>query len=100
VTQRTDDLAPGAKSGATFICPVEEITLGDVSDLTAIGAVVRIGSGGGSDPVIEVDPFGVLLREGANYDCGDRVTFRVVESDVSLSGFQIIAFIERSGLNP
>ena len=46
--------------------------------------------------MIEVEPFGVLLRNGANYDCGDGVTFAVTNSGATLSGYQVFAFIERA----
>ena len=68
-------LSPDDKSTEVLICPVDEITLGDVGDLTQPGAFIRLGGGGVNDPFIEVEAFGVLLKEGANYSCGDTVTF-------------------------
>jgi hypothetical protein len=85
------------KDGLVLFCPVEELTLGDVSNTDATGAVVRLGNGGASDPLIEVEPFGVLLQEEINYDCGDSVTFAVQRSSATLSGYQIFAFIRRTG---
>lgn len=98
VSQRVIVLDPGEQQAEAVICPVEELTLGEVSDLTATGAVVRLGDGGGDDPIIQVEPFGVLLRDGANYDCGDRVRFTVAASGTNVSGYGISAFIQRSGL--
>ncbi|GAF86848.1 unnamed protein product, partial [marine sediment metagenome] len=46
---------------------------------------------------IEVEPFGVLLQEGINYDCGDVITFTILPSSATLSGYQSFAFIRRSG---
>lgn len=105
----TTSLNPGNKSGQMLVCPVEEITLGSVSDLDATGAVVALMQDT-SDlevdettgrfiglPLIEVEPFGVLLREGVNYDCGDSVLFVVRSSAQAPSGYETIAFFRRSG---
>jgi len=97
IQERTRTLGVGAKFSEALICPVEETTLGDVSNLDATGAIVRLGGGTASDPFIEVEPFGVLLQEGINYDCGDSVTFSVQQSGDTLSGYRVFAFIRRSG---
>jgi hypothetical protein len=97
VERFTGVLPADDKSGMMLFCPVVELTLGDVSDLTSTGAIVRLGSGGSNDPYIEVEPFGILLQDEINYHCGDSVTFAVLRSDATLSGFQVYAFIRRSG---
>ncbi|MCG3125706.1 MAG: hypothetical protein CHACPFDD_00532 [Phycisphaerae bacterium] len=90
-------MPPGDSSGQVVNCPVTEITLGDVSNLNEIGAIVRLGGGTENDPFIEVEPFGVLLRNTANYNCGDSVTFTVTPSGDTASGYRIVAFIQRTG---
>lgn len=106
VQQSLFTLQAGASNSQAVVCSVPELTLGDVGNLESIGAVVVLGSGtvGGDgtpiDPVIDVEPFGVLLREGANYNCGDYVNFAVVRSSATRSGYQVIAFIQRSQVNP
>ena len=97
IQERTWTLGVGEKYSEALVCPVEEMTLGDVSNLDAVGAIVRLGSGTANDPYIEVEPFGVLLQEGINYDCGDSVTFVVWPSQATLSGYRIFAQIRRSG---
>lgn len=97
VQRETGTLGPGKKMGEVLFCPIEEVTLGDVSNLDGTGAIVRLGEGGSNDPIIEVEPFGVLLQEGINYDCGDSITFTVLSSSATLSGYQAFAFIRRSG---
>ena len=97
IQERTRSLGVGEKYSEALICPVEEMTLGDVSNLDDVGAIVRLGFGTASDPFIEVEPFGVLLQEGINYDCGDSVTFVVQPSGATLSGYRIFAQIRRSG---
>lgn len=87
---------PGETTARAVTCPVDAITLGDVNDLSTVGALVRLGNGTPQDPVIEVEPFGVLLRNGANYDCGDGVTFAITNSGATLSGYQVFAFIQRA----
>lgn len=87
---------PGEKTARAVVCPIDAITLGDVNDLSSIGARVRLGNGTPQDPVIEVEPFGVLLRNGANYNCGDGVTFAITNSAATLSGYQVFAFIQRA----
>ena len=89
-------LSPGDKRNEVLICPVDEITLGDVGDLTQPGAFVRLGAGGQNDPYIEVEAFGILLKDQANYNCGDAVTFSVQLSSQTLSGYQIYAYIRRA----
>jgi hypothetical protein len=65
--------------------------------LSAAGAVVRLGTGSAEDPIVEVEAFGTLLRDEVNYVCGDEVTFAVGLSSATASGYQVIAFIRRSG---
>lgn len=97
----TYDIEPGEKTAQALICPIPEITLGNVSDSSATGAVVLLNEGSSDAefdaPYIEVEPFGVIMREGVNYDCGDAITFSVVTSSATRSGYQIFAFIERAG---
>lgn len=97
VIRSTGYLRPGLKDGEVLFCPVAEVTLGDIGNLDSTGAIVRLGAGGSNDPFIEVEPFGVLLQEGINYDCGDSITFTVLRSGATLSGYQVFAFIRRSG---
>lgn len=96
VQTRVNVLSPGDRLSEAAICPIEEMTLGQLADLDASGATVRLGSGDPEDPFIVVEPFGVLLQEGINYDCGDIVTF-AVQGGATRSGFQTFAFIRRSG---
>ena len=87
---------PFEQTAQALVCPIEEITLGDVSNGNAIGAVVRLGNGTAADPFIEVEPFGVLLQEGVNYDCGDGLTFSVQPSTATLSGYQTFVSIRHA----
>ncbi len=96
VSVRTGVLAVGDKYSESVFCPIDEMTLGDVGDLTEIGALVRLGAGEADDPVIEVEPFGSLLQDSVNYNCGDSVTFTVLPSAATLSGYQTYAFIRRA----
>jgi hypothetical protein len=97
IQERTRALAVGEEYSEALICPVQEMTLGDVSNLDDIGAIVRLGGGTANDPFVEVEPFGVLLQDGINYDCGDSVTFVIQPSSVTLSGYRVLAQIRRSG---
>lgn len=96
VIQQFYVLGPGEKTADSLICPIPEVTLGDVGDLEAIGAIVRLGGGTPDDAFIEVEPFGVLLQDEANYNCGDQITFQIVPSGSTLSGFQVLAFVQRA----
>jgi len=89
-------IPPGEKFGRTFVCPVTELTLGDVANLDATGAVVFLGNGGANDPLVEVEPFGILLQEFINYECGDRVTFQVRTSAETSSGYRIFAIFQHA----
>lgn len=95
----TTVVQPGERSAQALVCPIEEITLGDVSDLNQSGVRVRLGNGLATDPFVEVEPFGVLLRDTVNYNCGDGVTFTVQSSSATLSGYQTFAFIQRAVAN-
>ncbi len=97
IQERTEILGAGSKFSEALICPIEEMTLGDVGNLNDIGAIVRLGNGTTADAFIEVEPFGVLLQEEINYDCGDVITFTVLRSAATRSGYQSFAFIRRSG---
>ena len=89
-------IRPGQKGTEVVVCPVTEMTIGDVADLDATGAIVRLGNGDPQDPIMEIEAFGVLLREGANYDCGDSITFTVRPSSATRSGYQLFAFVRRA----
>ena len=103
VQSYTNTLAVGGTSATMLVCPVSEITLGDVSNLNQSGARVYLTSAPpdpnslGGAAFIDVEPFASLLREGINYDCGDGLTFTVQTSTATRSGFQTFAFIRRSG---
>ncbi|MGE3182887.1 MAG: hypothetical protein AB7N71_14745, partial [Phycisphaerae bacterium] len=96
VETQSFSITPGVATSQALICPVTEITIGDVSDLTSPGARVRLGAGGANDPFVTVEPFGILLKEGINYDCGDAVMFQVTPSSETASGYRIFAFIQRA----
>ena len=98
IQERSGALSPGDSYAEMLICTIQEITLGDVSDLTATGAIVRLGDGSTADPYIEVEAFGILLQEGINYDCGDSISFRILNSSATLSGYRVYAYVNRSGL--
>jgi len=87
---------PGERTARAVVCPVDAVTLGDVNDLSAVGARVRLGNGTPQDPAIDVEPFGVLLRNTANYNCGDGLTFAITNSGATRSGYQVFAFIQRA----
>lgn len=96
VDERILVVATDSKISEAVICPVEEMTLGDISNPQATGAVVRLGDGGPNDPFIAVEAFGVVLQEGVNYSCGDSVTFTIQPSNLTNSGYQAFAFIRRA----
>lgn len=91
----TDFIQAGEHTARALFCPIEEITLGDLTDLTASGAHVLLGNGTPTDPFVEVEPFGVVLKDTINYTCGDEVTFSVQASGATRSGFQVFAFIRK-----
>lgn len=91
----TQVVGPGERTGQMLVCQIQEITLGNVSDLDAVGAVVYLSdpaTGSLADsPFVEVEPFGLLLRSGVNYECGDGVDFIVRPSSNTASGYQTYA---------
>lgn len=99
----TTSVAPRNKSGQMLICPITEITVGDVSNIKQSGARIFLIDNVtdtavlDTAPYIEVDAFGVLLLDGINYDCGDGITFTIQESSISRSGYQVYAYIRRAG---
>lgn len=99
-TLNIDGLSPGQYRARAIPCVVAELTFGDLSDLDASGARIRLGGGGVNDPFISVEAFGALLKDGVNYDCGDSVRFVIRPSTLSGSGYQVIAFIQRAPTNP
>jgi hypothetical protein len=88
---------PGQRTAKALICPVPEITIGDLSNPSIVGALVFLGNGTPADPFIEVEPFGIPLQAGQNYDCGDGITFVVQYSTATKSGYQTFAYIQRAG---
>lgn len=102
VDNYTTYLAEGDRSAQLLVCPVTEITLGSVSDLTQAGARVALvdelpeGATVDTVPSIDVEPFGVLLKEGVNFDCGDSLEFVVRPSSRTRSGYETIVFFRRA----
>lgn len=92
----TAEVQSDDKTAQTLVCPVKEMTIGDLSDLSQPGAFIRLGAGTVDDATLAVEPFGVLLKEGVNYNCGDGVTFTVLPSGATRSGYQTYAFIQRA----
>ena len=96
-------IASGDKSSRLLGCPVQEITIGDISNLNLSGARVYLvndlsdPNAASAAPYIEVEPFGVLLKSTVNYDCGDGLILTVQPSTLTSSGYQTIAYIRRSG---
>lgn len=95
VSKREYTLQAGQYRAEAWICPVVGVTIGDVSDLSASGARVILGNGGNSDPFVEVEAFGILLQQGINFDCGDKITFSVRPSSATKSGYQVYAYVNR-----
>jgi hypothetical protein len=97
VNESTYVVIERAKLANALVCSIPELTIGDVNDRERIGAAVRLGAGGANDPFIEVEAFGRILQEGIDYACGDEITFVVIYSTNTRSGFQIIAEIKHAG---
>jgi hypothetical protein len=97
-TVRTEfrTLPPGTFTADAPLCPITELTLGDISNLEQPGAIIRLGGGSADDAYLSVEPFGALLKEGINFDCGDAIRFTIQASSATASGYQIFAFIQRS----
>lgn len=91
--QREDAVRAGETFATAIPCPVTEVTLGQIGDSSAVGAAVVLGDGNFGDPLLAVEPFGRVLEEGINYNCGDSVTFSVIPSGATASGYQIFAYI-------
>ncbi len=103
VQNYTTTVGPGEKTGQMLICPVQELTMGDVSSLQAPGARVYLVDASVASaaelvnaPYIDVEPFGTLLKDVVNYDCGDEVVFTVETSNLTRSGYQTYAYIRRA----
>ncbi len=100
----TATVGPGDKTAQMIVCPVREVTLGSVADLESPGAVVFLADSISADtdldtlPFIEVDPFGVLLREGINYSCGDGLAFDIRETPgQTSSGYRTRVTVSQAG---
>jgi hypothetical protein len=91
------EVGNGIEVAQAVPCPVFEITVGEITDLSESGVIVGLGGLSVNDPFIQVEPFGVLLREGVNFDCGDAVTFVLVETTATRTGYRVLAFVEQAG---
>jgi hypothetical protein len=106
----TVELGPGNKTGQMLVCPIDEITLGNVADLKAVGAVVFRGTPDFETnpdnaldvlPRTDVEPFGVLLRSPGNYNCGDGIIFSIRSAPgETKSGYRTRVEIDLAGTNP
>jgi hypothetical protein len=100
VQNYTSLLDKGDKASQMLICPVEEITLGNVANLNESGVRVALVENVSSAtdpsqvPSTEVEAFGVLLRSGVNYDCGDSIEFVVRPSSATRSGYETVAYFK------
>ncbi len=97
VERREGVLGVVEEFGEVVVCPVQDVTLGDVTDREQPGAFVLLGDGLVTDPFIEVEPFGIILQDTVNFGCGDVITFEVTSSGASASGYQVQARINRVG---
>lgn len=79
------------------VCPVTELTIGSINDLSQSGVFVFLGGGFDTDPIIQVEPLGILLVEGVQFNCGDEVRFIVDESTATASGFRTFVQITPGG---
>ncbi|NLG44583.1 MAG: hypothetical protein GX547_15175 [Phycisphaerae bacterium] len=91
--QYTAALEPGQRTAKALMCPVSEITVGDLSDPLVTGAWIEMANGGA---FIEVEPFGRVLKTPQNYDCGDGITFVLQPSGATRSGYQLFAYVQRA----
>lgn len=92
----TTALAPHGMTGQMLICPVSAITVGSLSNREVSGARVALtdeaaGIGDGV-PFVDVDPFGRVLEEGINYDCGDELLFVVEPAAEMSSGYRSLVY--------
>lgn len=100
VANYTTFISPQDKNQQLLLCPITEVTVGSVGDLEMSGAIVSLVPDATTAldqlPYIQVDPFGSILREEVNFNCGDEVLFVLDESTRTSSGYEVIAFIRRS----
>ena len=89
-------IEPFDSTAQALICPIADITLGELNNTSAVGARILLGAGSLNDPYIEVEPFEAMLHAGIDYDCGDAITFAVQPSNETLSGYRIYAYIRRA----
>lgn len=103
VVSYTTLVPPQSRTGQMLTCPVPELTIGDVANRNAVGARIYVvdtidTAALDSTPYLDVEPFGVLLQEGANYNCGDGLLLTVQPSSLTRSGYQTYVYVRRSGL--
>jgi hypothetical protein len=87
----------GFRLASAYPCPVSQVTVGDVSDPSVGGVGIYLagtGNQGQTDTFTRVEPFGIILQEGATFECGDEITFALVPTNATPSGYRILAFIE------
>lgn len=95
------NVQPQVQLGVVLSCPVEEIGIGDPSDLTRPAMVLYTGQkstttaqtiDGVSGTVnVPYSAFPLTLKSGQDYECGDAVVFTVVEDPNSGYGINIYA---------
>lgn len=94
VRSYTTIIGAGDHTAQMLVCPIEEITIGSVTDLTTAGAVIYLSDPTDTTtsyddlPYVEVDAFGFLLQNDVNYACGDGLTFSVRADSTARSGYR------------
>lgn len=91
-------MLPGERSAQALACPIDEITVGELTDPSQAGAFVYLDTDADATlnlnaPFVTVEPFGVILRNDTTYTCGDEITFAVVPSSATASGYRVVAFV-------
>jgi len=80
------NVSAGLDGGVLVTCPVSQMTLGDLDNPTATGALVIFDD----NTRQEIPPLGRILREGIDYFCGDVVIFAAVRDTSTVGGYSTI----------
>ncbi len=82
----TANVNSGFDGGMALSCPIPRITLGDVTNRDATGALIVFDE----NTRQEIPALSKILRDGIDYFCGDLIVFAAIKDNSTVGGYSLI----------
>jgi hypothetical protein len=89
-------VGPDFNGGIVVACPVSRLTLGDVQNRDATGALIVFAD----NTRQEVPTLGKILLSDVDYFCGDLVIFAVMRDESTVGGYSVVYAVVDGSTQP